>query len=99
MRYGTALRPQKKTMNLFKRNSIFWAYFMLIASIALFIVSFALKFFPFDKVSVEHRAKELERQLHVQEKDIATVLNDTARSEEHTSEQSRENLVCRLLLE
>ncbi len=65
-------------MNLFKRNSIFWAYFMLIASIALFIVSFALKFFPFDKVSVEHRAKELERQLHVQEKDIATVLNDTA---------------------
>src|SRR5690606_42062134 len=47
------------------------------------------------RVRVEH-----ERLHHCQHDPAADVLNVPSRSEEHTSElQSRENLVCRLLLE
>lgn len=63
-------------MNKFKGNNIFWSYFMLFASIALFIASFGFKVFSFNKISVEYRGKELEKGLHFQEQDAAAVVLD-----------------------
>src|SRR5690606_41555691 len=48
----------------------------------------------------ETRYRQLSEQLQVQVAAQVKVIEQTQRSEEHTSElQSRENLVCRLLLE
>src|SRR5690606_42065993 len=53
-----------------------------------------------DQLGIRQRVERLHPRDPAGEATLATGLGSAARSEEHTSElQSRENLVCRLLLE
>lgn len=65
-------------MNKLYQNKNFWSYLILIVSLVLFAGSFVFKSPSLNETTLEYKEKELQRGIHKQEHDAASVLRDTA---------------------
>src|SRR5690606_42159927 len=90
--------PTRRSSDLYfdLQNSYFLILCLTAAVLFFLSIYFGSQFI--DQKNIDQERKSIEKKESAE--GLGTLLNAVQRSEEHTSElQSRENLVCRLLLE